>query len=290
MIRTVARVLPGTATPEGDGFLVHRPFPSRAMRDFDPFLLMDEMGPLELAPNSHQGFPDHPHRGFETVTYLLEGRFEHRDSRGNAGKLNPGDVQWMTAGAGLVHSEMPEREFQRAGGRMHGFQVWVNLPKRDKMMEPRYQEVAADRIPVGRSDDGNVTVRVIAGEALGVHAKIDTRIPIQYLHFTLQPGASVDQPVPEDANAFVYLIRGDAVFGSRRVGAHNMAVFERDGDTVHLEAAADSPEPVELLLLSGKPIGETVVRYGPFVMNTPDEIQQAIHDYQSGKLGTIVRA
>ena len=191
--RSVKSIVPALETPEGDGMLVHRAFPTRGFTDFDPFLLLDEMGPMDVPPGSSKGFPDHPHRGFETVTYMLAGRFEHRDSRGHAGQINPGDVQWMTAGSGLLHSEMPEREFLREGGRLHGFQLWVNLPKRDKMMEPRYQEVASAQIPEGASDDGKVRVRVIAGESLGAKAVIDTRIPIQFLHFKLQPGASVEQ-------------------------------------------------------------------------------------------------
>jgi redox-sensitive bicupin YhaK (pirin superfamily) len=287
MTRTVSRVVPGTATLEGEGVLVHRPFPSRDLAEFDPFLLIDEMGPMEVKPNAAKGFPDHPHRGFETITYMLAGRFEHRDSHGHAGKINPGDVQWMTAGAGLVHSEAPEEEFRRTGGPMHGFQVWINLPKKDKMIPPRYQEVPKDQIP--EATEGGVKVRVIAGESLGKQAVIDTRIPVQYLHFTLQPGASVDQPVPNDANALAYVFEGTAIIDSKRVDTHNMAAFARNGDSVHLEAAADSKEPVEVILLSGVPINEPVARYGPFVMNTKEEIVQAFEDFQSGRMGTITR-
>ncbi|MEP6994977.1 MAG: pirin family protein, partial [Acidobacteriota bacterium] len=173
--RTVDRVLSSVETLEGAGFLVHRPFPTSALDQFDPFLLLDEMGPMELAPGQAKGAPDHPHRGFETVTYLLSGEMEHRDSRGNHGRLTPGDVQWMTAGAGVVHSEMPAADFLARGGRMHGFQLWVNLPRRDKMMAPRYQEIPAARIPEATSADGAVAVRVLAGEALGSRAVIDTR-------------------------------------------------------------------------------------------------------------------
>src|SRR5258708_4003659 len=201
MSRNVSRIVPAMQTYEGEGFLVHRPFPTRGLSDFDPFLLLDEMGPMDLKPAEAKGAPDHPHRGFETVTYMLEGRFEHRDSRGHSGKISPGDVQWMTAGGGVVHSEMPEEEFTRAGGRMHGLQLWVNLPKRDKMIEPRYQEVPAAKIPNAHSPDGKVSVRVIAGDALGAHAVIDTRIPILYLHFKLESGASITQRVPKSYNA-----------------------------------------------------------------------------------------
>src|ERR687896_545854 len=182
-IRSASRILNSVKTMEGEGLVVNRSLPNN--REFDPFLLLDEFGPLELAPGKVGGVPAHPHRGFETVTYMLDGRFEHKDSQGHSGKLNPGDVQWMTAGSGIVHSEMPEKEFAHKGGRLHGFQLWVNLPKRDKMMEPHYQDIPAAKIPIARSADGYVTVKVIAGEAFGAHSVIDTRTPIMYLHFTL---------------------------------------------------------------------------------------------------------
>jgi len=288
MNRTVARIVEGTPVMEGEGVLVHRPFPSaQGLRDFDPFLLLDEMGPLELPANAAKGFPDHPHRGFETVTYMLSGRFEHRDSYGHAGKIEAGDVQWMTAGSGLVHSETPETEFRKTGGRMHGFQIWVNLPRRDKMMAPRYQEVPKAQIPEGRSEDGRVAVKVIAGESLGAKAVIDTRIPIQYLHFTIEPGAAMEQPVPKSENAFVYVFAGAAVLDGQRVDRHHLAVFQRNGDNIRIEAAADSGEPLQVLLLAAEPIGEPVARYGPFVMNTREEIEQAFDDYRSGRMGTI---
>src|SRR4051812_24737925 len=198
--RSVEAIVPAIRQLEGGGFEVRRPFPTATLAQVDPFLLLDHMGPMDLGPGQAKGAPDHPHRGFETVTYMLSGRMEHKDSRGNAGKLNPGDVQWMTAGAGGVHSAMPEREFARAGGRMHGFQIWVNLPTRDKMMKPRYQEIPADQIPVAQTEDGLVSVRVIAGESLGAHARIETRTPIIYLHFTLKPGGKISQPLPAGYN------------------------------------------------------------------------------------------
>ena len=191
--RAVARVVDSIETLEGAGFLVHRPFPVAGLSAIDPFLLLDEMGPMDLRAGEAKGAPDHPHRGFETVTYMLEGRMEHRDSQGNSGSIAPGDVQWMTAGAGVVHSEMPSRELLERGGRMHGFQLWVNLPRTDKMMQPRYQEVPAARIPEAATPDRKVKVRVIAGEALGARAVIDTRTPIVYLHFTIRPGGQVLQ-------------------------------------------------------------------------------------------------
>jgi redox-sensitive bicupin YhaK (pirin superfamily) len=195
-LRSVENVIPAVATYEGAGFLVHRPFPSPSLDHLDPFLLLDEMGPSDLGPGEAKGAPDHPHRGFETVTYLLSGAMQHKDSQGNRGQLRPGDVQWMTAGSGVVHSEMPEPSFAASGGRMHGFQLWVNLPARDKMTKPRYQEIPASGIPVGKSEDGNVTARVIAGEALGQGAVIETRTPIFYLDYELAPGASLEHRRP----------------------------------------------------------------------------------------------
>ncbi|MCI0434981.1 MAG: pirin family protein [Gemmatimonadetes bacterium] len=262
---------------EGEGFLVHRPFPTRELSDIDPFLLLDEMGPVELGPGEAKGAPDHPHRGFETVTYMLEGIFEHKDSAGNSGKLRPGDVQWMTAGAGVIHSEMPERAFAAAGGRMHAFQLWVNLPRRDKMTTPRYQEIPSGGIPVARSGDGAITVKVIAGEALGARAVIETRTPILYLHVTLEAGAGFTQPVPREYNAFTYEVEGE--------GRGQATIYARDGDAVAIEAQEWRRS---VLLIGGVPLGEPVVRYGPFVMNTKDEIRQAIEDFQSGRMGRIV--
>src|SRR5918911_30894 len=171
-MRTIAGIVDGVETLEGEGFLVRRPFPKQTLSEFDPFLLLDEMGPMELAPGKAKGAPDHPHRGFETVTYLLSGEMEHKDSQGHAGKLRAGDVQWMTAGAGVIHSEMPSAEFQRQGGRLHGFQLWVNLPQKNKLMKPRYQEIPSESIPVAHTEDNLVRVRVLAGESLGARAVI----------------------------------------------------------------------------------------------------------------------
>ncbi|MGF6724803.1 redox-sensitive bicupin YhaK (pirin superfamily) [Paraburkholderia sp. GAS41] len=284
--RTIDRTYPAIRTTEGGGFIVHRPFPTRMLMDFDPFLLLDEMGPIDYAPGEAKGAPDHPHRGFETVTYALEGQFGHKDSAGHSGTLKAGDVQWMTAGAGIVHSEMPDPEFVRTGGRVHGLQLWVNLPRSDKMIAPRYQEVPSAKIPVATSADGQVRVKVIAGEALGVAAAIETRTPILYQHFTLQPNAKIVHAVPPDYRVFAYGLSGKGVYGEarREIDARQMVVFGNDGDTVTLAAGA---EPLEVLLLGGVPLKEPVVRYGPFVMNTEDEIRQAVTDYQAGRMGQI---
>jgi redox-sensitive bicupin YhaK (pirin superfamily) len=244
---------------------------------------------MELAPGKAQGAPDHPHRGFETVTYLLSGDMEHKDSRGHAGRLKSGDVQWMTAGAGVVHSEMPSHEFAREGGRMHGFQLWVNLPKRDKMMKPRYQEISNSQIPKATSADGLVMVSVIAGEAMGEKAVIETRTPIIYLHYKIEPGGAATQRVPLGFNAFAYIVEGEGLFGAEgeRAGDGQMVLFTQDGDEVRIHNPVDAMVTLEVLLIAGVPLNEPVARYGPFVMNTETEIRQAIEDYRLGRMGEI---
>jgi quercetin 2,3-dioxygenase len=287
--RTVAGIVNSIETLEGGGFLVRRPFPKASFSEFDPFLLLDEMGPMEVAPGKAKGAPDHPHRGFETVTYLLAGDMEHKDSRGHAGRLKPGDVQWMTAGSGVIHAEMPSREFMHNGGRMHGFQLWVNLPQRDKMMTPRYQEISNAQIPKAISADGLVRVSVIAGEAMGEKAVIETRTPIVYLHYRIDPGGAATQEVPAAYNAFAYIVEGAGLFGAEdeRAADGQMVLFAQDGNEVRIENPADAKTRLEVLLIAGVPLNEPVERYGPFVMNTEAEIHQAIEDYQQGRMGTI---
>ncbi len=284
--RSVTRLLSSTRTREGAGFIVRRPFPVPGVEQVDPFLLLDEMGPVDNAPGQAVGAPDHPHRGFETVTYILEGEAEHEDSAGNRGRIGPGDVQWMTAGRGVVHSEMPSRRMQAEGGRLHGFQLWVNLPKRDKMMEPRYQEIPAARIPKATSPDGRARVAVIAGEALSVSAVIETRTPIAYHDWTLDAGASVDVALPPSFTGFAFVFSGEAIIGApgERVIDGQAALFAAGGP-LHLESAKGA----RLLLIAGEPIREPVARYGPFVMNTPVEIEQAFRDYRAGRMGAIAR-
>jgi redox-sensitive bicupin YhaK (pirin superfamily) len=287
--RTVAGVVNSIETLEGGGFLVRRPFPKASFSEFDPFLLLDEMGPTECAPGEAKGAPDHPHRGFETVTYVLSGDMEHKDSRGHAGRLRAGDVQWMTAGAGVVHSEMPSIDFAREGGRMHAFQLWVNLPQRDKMMKPRYQEIPSFQIPKAVSTDGLVSVNVIAGEALGQKAVIETRTPIVYLHYRIKPGGATTQPLSGSFNAFAYVVEGEGLFGAdrERAGDGQMVLFAQDGDKVRIENPSSANATLEILLIAGLPLDEPVARYGPFVMNTMDEIRQAIEDYRLGRMGVI---
>jgi redox-sensitive bicupin YhaK (pirin superfamily) len=287
--RSVSKVINTVQQREGGGFLVRRPFPTQTLMDFDPFLLLDHLGPVTYGPDEAIGAPDHPHRGFETVTYLIDGTWQHKDSQGNSGLIGPGDVQWMTAGAGVIHSEMPEDTFFKTGGLMHGFQLWVNLPKVDKMMRPRYQDIPAASIPEAVTEDGLVKVRVIAGEALGVKAVIDTRTPIYYLHYTIQPGGSISQAVPSNYNAFVYVIDGQGLAGKeeRKIKESQMVAFAQDGEEVVLSVPAEATAPLNVLLIAGVPINERVVRYGPFVMNTEAEIYQAIRDFNSGRFGEI---
>jgi redox-sensitive bicupin YhaK (pirin superfamily) len=245
-----------------------------------PFLLLDEMGPVDYGPGEAVGAPSHPHRGFETVTYLLDGCMVHEDSAGNSGTLRPGDVQWMTAGRGVIHSELPHEDLLRDGGRNHGFQIWVNLPAQHKMMAPRYQDVPSASIPEVTSEDGAVWAKVIAGQCLGAEAVIDTVLPITYLHLRLQPSARLEQPLAEDLNAMLYVFGGDLKVEGRRVVDGQLALLA-PGETVDI-VAGDAG--AELLVLAGPNLDEPIARYGPFVMNTEEEIIQAIQDYNAGRL------
>jgi redox-sensitive bicupin YhaK (pirin superfamily) len=285
--RSVERIISSQHTIEGAGFKVRRPFPTRILTHMDPFMLLDEMGPMVTPPGEAVGAPDHPHRGFETVTYILDGELEHKDSMGNTGILGPQDVQWMTAGSGVVHSELPSDAFQDRGGRMHGFQLWVNLPAREKWIPPRYQDTPANRIPIATSDSGDVWVKVIAGEAMGESAVIETRTPILYTHFILQPGATITQAVPASFNAFAFVLDGEALIGDDLAHTHSgdMAILAHNGEAVSLRGTGEGP--ASILLIGGEPINEPVARYGPFVMNTTEEIYQAIEDYRAGRMGLI---
>ena len=286
-IRSVEQVVTSIRAREGAGFYIRRPFPTSSLDNVDPFLLLDHMEPISLAPGAAKGAPDHPHRGFETVTYLLEGGMLHKDSAGNSGKLAPGDVQWMTAGAGVVHSEMPDAALLRDGGKLHGFQLWVNLPRVDKMISPRYQDTPAAKIPVVMSEDQSVLVKVIAGESLGAKAVIETRTAMMYLHVTLKPGAVFVQPTPREFNTFAYVVEGSGKFGNdeQTAGSDQLVLFKQDGDSVRVEAPLNTS--LSVLLIGGTPLNEPIARYGPFVMNTEQEIAQAFEDYRSGRMGEI---
>ena len=275
----VARKLRGRAASDGAGVKLTRVIGSPELDMLDPFLLLDEFG-TDRAEDYLAGFPDHPHRGFETVTYMLDGRMRHKDNHGNEGLLVPGSVQWMTAGRGLVHSEMPEQQ----AGRMRGFQLWVNLPARNKMDAPQYQEFAPERIPVANVAEG-VSVKVIAGQVGDVHGPIaqPATDPL-YLDITLAAGAAWQQSLPEGHNAFAYVFEGDADIGvgedARPVAAQELAVLG-GGSVFAVRAGASG---ARLILVAGRPLREPVARYGPFVMNTKEEIMQAFVDFQEGRI------
>ena len=279
--RSIENIVTSVRVLEGGGFPVRRPIPNPEMDQIDPFLLLDHLGPTEWGPREAIGAPDHPHRGFETVTYLLAGENEHKDSKGNHGRLSPGDVQWMTAGSGVVHSEMPSQEFFEKGGTMHGFQIWINLPSKQKMISPRYQDTPSERIPEVILGDGKSKVRVIAGEFIGVKAVIETNTPILYLHALLEPGMKLKHAVSIEDNIMAYLVSGKGEFGENEdenaAAEGQLVLFAHDGDSISLRSADDSS--MEILILGGTPINEPMVRYGPFVMNTKEEILQAFHDF-----------
>jgi redox-sensitive bicupin YhaK (pirin superfamily) len=272
--RPVTKVVRGQRSSDGAGVRLTRVIGGRALPDLDPFLLFDEFG-SEEASDYIGGFPDHPHRGFETVTYMLAGRMRHGDNKGNTGLLGPGSVQWMTAGRGIVHSEMPEQE----EGLMHGFQLWVNLPAKDKMTAPRYQDIPPGDIP--EVDAGNgIRVRVIAGRFGNVSGPVSAvATDPMYLDVTLPAGASLEVPLPADDSAFAYVFEGGAKIGGEQVARGELAVL---GNGERVEFAA-GPEGARLVLIAGRPLNEPVAKYGPFVMNTNDEIRQAVADYQSGR-------
>jgi quercetin 2,3-dioxygenase len=279
---TITRTLRAQHAVEGDGFVVRRPFPTRSLSHLDPFLLFDHMGPAEAAPGEAKGTPWHPHRGFETVTYLLEGEAEHLDSMGNRGMLRPGDTQWMTAGSGILHKEGPSAAQQRRGGRTHGLQLWVNLPAAKKMAPPAYQDLRAEQ--VARADSDGAVVRVIAGELFGVVGPGATQTPISYAHVTLHNGATTRTSLPAGHVVLVYPMTGAVKIADHTLDEGVMGVV--DGDELTLVGAGDAP--CEVIVLTGEPIGEPVARYGPFVMNTEAEIRQAFADFDRGLFGSPI--
>jgi len=287
MQRPVARVITAHRQTEGAGFVVRRPFPTAGIDQLDPFLMLDEMGPVDNGPGEAIGAPDHPHRGFETVTYVLDGAMEHRDSTGAVGVIRPGAVQWMTAGSGVVHSEMPTAEMRRHGGRSHGFQLWVNLRAADKMTPPRYQGFEADEFTRVTLPAGG-TLRVLAGEVAGATGPVETTIPVTYAHLSLRAGESVDWDVAEGETALVYVFGGSAKVNGTAALDGQLVVLDHSAG--HVQIAVPGGSDAEALLLAGQPLREPIARYGPFVMNTRDEIVQAFEDYQAGRLGPIPAA
>lgn len=274
--RGVERLITGVATSDGDGVKLTRVLTRPLQRRLDPFLMLDAFG-TDNPEDYIGGFPNHPHRGFETVTYMIAGRMRHQDSAGNAGLLENGGVQWMTAGRGVIHSELPEQE----EGRMEGFQLWLNLPARDKMSAPWYRDIASAEIPELRTAEG-VTARVIAGASHGVQGAVqrETTQPL-YLDLHFEAGGSFTQPLPAAHNAFIYVYRGSVGIAGETVPAQHMAILKNDphSDGVVLRAAG----PARVLLIAGRPLGEPIAQYGPFVMNTEQEILQAVTDFQAGK-------
>jgi redox-sensitive bicupin YhaK (pirin superfamily) len=285
--RRVARIVSATSTIEGGGFEVYRPFPAPAADWFDPFLLLDEMAPNEAPPGEAVGAPAHPHRGFETVTYILQGEVEHRDSAGNHGLIGPGDVQWMTAGDGIIHSEMPSTRIQTEGGVGHGLQLWVNLPASLRRTPPAYQGLVADDI-ASVSGEG-WTAEVVAGAMLGVVGPAQTHTPIGYARVTIQPGTSMRIPAPDGHTALIYSFAGSATVGDTddQLATNHLAVLDRDGGDIVLTVSATATGPLDCIVLTGEPINEPMVRYGPFVMNTEAEIKEAISDFNAGRMGSI---
>ena len=273
--RNVKMIAPTHTVLEGGGFQVRRPVAMGQL--MSPFLLLDEMGPKKYGPGEAIGAPWHPHRGFETVTYMLEGEMNHEDSAGNSGELTPGDVQWMTAGKGVIHSELPSDKMMSEGGLMHGFQIWVNLPAKDKMMMPRYQEISASISNCVEKD--GIWARVIAGKCLDVSSTIDTVIPIVYIHVKFASSTQLTQAIDAGLNAMIYVFGGELEIEGKSVADGGLAILS-DGD----EVVMSSENGAECLILAGPELNEPIARYGPFVMNTRLEISQAIDDYNNGRL------
>jgi redox-sensitive bicupin YhaK (pirin superfamily) len=276
---------------EGEGFPVRRAFAGVDATALDPFVHMDQMGEVEYAPGEPKGTPWHPHRGFETVTYMIDGEMAHQDSNGGGGLITNGDTQWMTAGSGLLHIETPPEHVVTSGGLFHGFQLWVNLPRAQKLIAPRYQDIRAGKVALLSSPDGGALLRVIAGEVAGHEGPGVTHTPIALVHATLTPGASLTLPWRPDFNALVYTLAGQGSVGAeaRPIHSGQLAVFGA-GDTLTIAADArqESRSPdLDVIILGGLPIREPVVAYGPFVMNTRAEVMQAFEDFQKGRLGTI---
>ncbi|MGZ8577475.1 MAG: pirin family protein [Actinomycetota bacterium] len=292
--RPVWQVTTAPQGHEGEGFPVRRAFAGIDLAHLDPFIMMDQMGEVEYAPGEPKGTPWHPHRGFETVTYIIDGVFDHQDSHGGGGSITNGDTQWMTAGSGLLHIETPPEWLVQAGGLFHGIQLWVNLPRTAKLNDPNYQDIGSAEVRLLTSPDAGALVRVIAGDLSGYRGPGDTYTPITYAHATLAPGAKLDLPWNPAFNALAYVLAGRGTVGAERrpVEMGQLAVFG-PGDALRIEAAAnqESRSPsLEVLLLGGRPIGEPVAWYGPFVMNTRSELMEAFEDYQAGKLGSIPAA
>jgi redox-sensitive bicupin YhaK (pirin superfamily) len=290
-VRPVSRIVTAPRGFEGEGFPVRRAFAGLDLRELDPFIHMDQMGEVEYAPGEPKGTPWHPHRGFETVTYMIDGVFEHGDNHGGGGTITDGDTQWMTAGSGILHIEKPPEWLVASGGLFHGIQLWVNLPARQKWADPRYQDIHGGAVALLATPDAGGLVRVIAGDVAGHAGPGSTHTPMAMVHASLAPGAALELPWNPAFNALVYVLAGDGTVGEhgQPIGTGQTAVLGA-GDLVRLAASVkqESRHPaLELLVLGGRPIGEPVAWAGPFVMNTRDEVLAAFADYERGSFGQV---
>ena len=279
-LREIAGTIQSQRTVEGGGFTVRRPFPTAQLDQIDPFLLLDEMGPADYAPGKAVGAPSHPHRGFETVTYMLSGSMVHEDSTGTKAVIRKGGVQWMTAGSGVIHSELPTDDMMKLGGRMHGFQLWVNLPAAKKMIDPRYQGYEAEEMATVQLEKGG-HIRVVAGVVHGAKGPVETTSPMTYAHAVLEVGDVVEWLPEEGHTALIHVFDGEARVNESTSVSGEMVVLQRTAGLVRVEATASA---AQILIMGGLPLGEPMVRYGPFVMNTKQEIITAVEEFNDGKL------
>jgi quercetin 2,3-dioxygenase len=286
--RGVRRMITAPSGLEGEGFPVRRAFAGVPLAELDPFVHLDQMGEVDYAPGEPKGTPWHPHRGFETVTYIIDGIFDHQDSNGGGGTITNGDTQWMTAGAGILHIEAPPEHLVVSGGLFHGLQLWVNLPRAKKMAPPRYQDIRGKASALLTTPDGGALIRLIAGELAGHQGPGTTHTPITIAHVSLQPGAQLDLPWRPDFNALVYVLSGRGSVGVRKdlIQMGQLAVLGA-GDALRVAATDAGQDAMELYIMGGEPIREPVAHYGPFVMNTREELQKAFEDYQAGRLGVV---
>ena len=289
--RPVRRLTTAPTGYEGEGFPVRRAFAGVPMNELDPFIHLDQMGEVDYAPGEPKGTPWHPHRGFETVTYMIDGTMDHQDSLGGGGTITNGDTQWMTAGQGILHIEAPPEQLVMSGGLFHGLQLWVNLPRVAKMIAPKYQDIRGREASLLTTPDGGSLIRVIAGDVAGHAGPGSTHTPINLAHVTLQPGARLDLPWQNDYNALVYVLAGRGTVGVEKRPLHvGQLAVHGAGDAIRVDADAaqdSNVEAMELFILGGRPIREPVAHYGPFVMNTREELKQAFEDFQKGRLGVV---
>ena len=286
MARKVIDIKDCMKTFEGDGIPVTRAFPIPGIRESDPFLLFDHFGPIHYDPGEATGIPAHPHCGFEAITYLLDGEVEHKDSCGGQSSIRTGDVQWMTTGSGLIHSELATDEFKKRGGLMQGLQIWVNLPQKNKKVQPHYQHIFKNDIPTIRLDDKNIIIKILVGSVMNVKSKINTYSPVSIFDMQFTQPATITLNVPKEQMAIAYVIDGELQFSEKNKIAlkGQMIYFDQESDSIDLTSI--SPQGT-YLILTGKPLNEPIARHGPFVTNTEREIKQAMLDYQNGKMGQL---